>query len=346
MKAQNLETNPLRAHFKAPSNIAFVKYWGKHGRQLPKNPSISMTLNQCYTETKIELVKKQNGTLVKSFLFEGCEQNQFKLRVEKYLSSIDDIVPWINDYSFIISSENSFPHSTGIASSASAFAALASCIEKIDSILQSRVFDHQRTSFLARLGSGSACRSIYSDYTIWGESYLEKTSNDFAIPFTKYHKEFKNLNDTVLIIDEKEKTVTSSVGHSLMHGHIFQQLRYEQAKDNLKVIIKAMETGDWESFGTALETEALTLHALMMTSSPSYILLSPNSLLAIQKIRKFRDETKLPVYFTIDAGPNIHILYPDSVKKQVGDFVKNELLKLAQNIIYDQIGKGIKDLDE
>ena len=103
-----------------------------------------------------------------------------------------------------------------------------------------------------------------------------------------------------------------------------------------------MKVGDMERVGTILENEALSLHAMMMTSPESYTLLQPNSLLVMEMVRAFRSETKIPLYFTLDAGPNLHLIYPDSHKNKIQTFISNELSSFAVKIIDDGRGEGPK----
>ncbi|MFT5385355.1 MAG: diphosphomevalonate decarboxylase, partial [Saprospiraceae bacterium] len=100
--------------------------------------------------------------------------------------------------------------------------------------------------------------------------------------------------------------------------------------------------GDFDAFGRIAENEALTLHALMMMSNPSYILMHPNSLAMIEKVRQFRQDTSTPLYFSLDAGPNLHLLYPDEVTLPVKEFINSELLPLCENgeMIADKAGEG------
>ena len=127
-----------------------------------------------------------------------------------------------------------------------------------------------------------------------------------------------------------------------MGAHPFRQSRITQAQTHTGEIITAMRSGDWEKFGAVLEAEALSLHAMMMTSRPSFILLAPKSLTAMEKIRAFRAQSGLPVYFTIDAGPNIHLIYPKHHETDVEDFIKTDLAALCQDgaFIIDECGAG------
>lgn len=346
----------------APSNIALVKYWGKIENQLneigeiqtqiPANPSVSFTLNSCKTETKLAFAKKNNnGEFSFDLLFEGKPKEDFKPKIQKFLERVEIYLPFLKDYHFTIDTKNTFPHSSGIASSASGMAALAVNLMSLEKLL-SRNFGTEMTddyfnkkaSFLARLGSGSACRSIKGSVVVWGNhKNIEGSSDLFGVEFpNKIHNNFKNFQDTILLVDKGEKQVSSTIGHDLMHGHPFAEKRFAQAHENLDALISIFESGDLTEFIKIVESEALTLHAMMMTSLPYFILMKPNTLEIINAIWKFRNETQLPVCFTLDAGANVHVLYPVDVKEEVLTFIKNKLVGYCQNgqYICDQIGFG------
>ncbi len=339
----------MKYTWRSPSNIALVKYWGKHGIQLPRNSSISFTLSNAFSETSIEFTKKNadNNKVEIEFLFEGEKNEAFQNRIEKFLNSIVSYFPFITSLNLQISSINSFPHSTGIASSASAMSALALGLCSIENELTGALSNQEdfmrKASIISRLGSGSACRSMYPYLSIWGKNDgVSNSSDEYAIPFTESNEIYKTFHDSILIVSSDEKKVSSTAGHELMHNNIFAETRYKQANKNTVDIIDALKSGDLDKFGLIAEEEALTLHALMMTSNPSYILLQPESLKLISLIRDYRNETKLPVYFTIDAGPNIHLLYSHSIFNEVQDLIKNELSKQCEGgrVIEDKVGIG------
>ena len=220
--------------------------------------------------------------------------------------------------------------------------ALAACLVEMEESLEKKEGSRsERISLIARLASGSACRSNIANYAVWGKSKLDFGTDEFAIEFTDYHENFTKMCDSVVIVNAEEKSVSSSAGHALMNSHLYREIREYQAHENFRSIVGAMKNGDYESFGETLENEALSLHALMMTSYPSFLLLRPNSLAIIEKVREFRRETKKPLYFTIDAGPNIHLIYPDSIKETVASFISDELAGLYDQVIHDSIGQGL-----
>ncbi|OJX50979.1 MAG: diphosphomevalonate decarboxylase [Flavobacterium sp. 38-13] len=336
----------------APSNIALVKYWGKKDNQIPANPSISFTLNNCKTITSLAFEKrKPDGDFSFDLLFEGKPKEDFKPKIRKFFERIESYLPFLKEYHFTINSENTFPHSSGIASSASGMAALAVNLMSIEKELNPEMTEdyfNQKASFLARLGSGSACRSVKGNIVIWGNHKETEGSSDlFGVEFSRnIHPIFKNYQDTILLVDKGEKQVSSTVGHDLMHNHPYAEKRFEQAHINLSKIKTLLESGDLQEFIRIVESEALTLHAMMLTSMPYYILMKPNTLEIINRIWKFRNETNIPVCFTLDAGANVHILYPENVREEVLELIKNELVGFCQNSQYicDEIGFGAKKL--
>ncbi len=339
----------MKITFRSPSNLAIVKYWGKYGRQLPKNASISLTLANSYSETTLEYVEKDDDNdITLDFFFENKLNQAFGNRILKFLNSISDELPFLKEYHLKIWSHNSFPHSAGIASSASSMSALALCLcqmeREVAYTLPAEEVFFQRASYFSRLASGSACRSIYPFAASWGKtSHINHSSDEYATACEDLlHEVFKTFHDDILIISSKEKSVSSSAGHDLMESNPFASLRYELADKNLGILMQAFKEGDLETFGKIAEEEALMLHALMMTSDPSYILMEGGSVEAIKKVRNFRKDTGLPIYFSLDAGPNLHLLYPNSIKDQVSQFISTELSKFCQDgkIIKDFVGNG------
>lgn len=339
--------------WKSPSNIALVKYWGKKPVQIPANPSISFTLDACATTTKLSYARRENHDKKFDFelFFEDKPREDFKPKIYKFLERIEEYVPFVKDFRFVIETSNSFPHSSGIASSASGMSALALCFMSIEKQLFPEMTDDffkQKASFLARLGSGSASRSIEGGLVTWGRhAMLPDSSNDFAskYPF-KVHSVFKNYHDTILLVDKGEKKVSSTVGHDLMHGHPYAESRFDQAKDNLLKMRLILESGDLSAFIAVVESEALSLHAMMMTSMPYFILMKPETMKIINKIWSFRERTGLPVCFTLDAGANVHVLYPETERIKIYEFIKNELVAYCQNghYICDRVGRGATQL--
>lgn len=320
---------------RSPSNIAIVKYWGKHGNQLPNNPSVSFTLNNCYTETKISYHEIDDiKSFELDFFFEGKENPAFKKKILKFIDENRQYFTFLNGLHLKVESHNSFPHSSGIASSASSMSALILCL--LDIKYNHSKYDIREASFLSRLASGSAARSVYPIMSLWGKTdSLSDSSDEYAISIADLiHPVFKTYHDTILIVSSKEKSVSSRAGHSLMNTHPMAEMRYATARKNTEDLLSILQHGDLEGFIKIAESEANQLHDLMASSTPSYTLKEANTVRIIDEIIDFRKSTSLPICYTLDAGPNVHLLYPDSCNDEVQKFVHNELAKYCYNNLY------------
>jgi len=331
----------MKSAFRAPSNIALVKYWGKYGVQLPSNPSISFTLDACATETTLELT----GSKGIQVALDGVDTPSFVPKVAQFVERAATRHPWLKDYGLNVQTHNSFPHSSGIASSASGMSALALCVVDLAQQLGHSIADpRQEASVLARLGSGSACRSVYGGLVVWGETAsVPGSSQDYGVEYPHaVHEVFRSYRDVVALVDVGQKAVSSTAGHQLMEQHPFRAQRFAQAHDHLAALGPILASGDLDAFIELVELEALTLHGLMMSSSPSYILMRPNTLQIIEAIRGFRRETGTPISFTLDAGANVHILFPAEFEQTAMDFVKEHVLPRCKDgrAIADRVGQG------
>ena len=333
--------------WQSPANIALVKYWGKHGNQLPANPSVSMTLSRSVTTTRLTWSPADTSPGIQ-FLFDGNPNESFETRIKSYLESVKSRLPFLSSYNLIIESSNSFPHSSGISSSASFMSSLALCLCEMESVLSGQTdlnneFYH-RVSLLSRLGSGSASRSVYGKYALWGSfPSAEGSSDEFAIPVNHLvHPVFLDFRDAVLVVSSKPKPLSSSAGHALMNANPFANARYDSARNNLARMLAALREGDLDSFCTLLEEEALTLHGLILASQGGKILMEPGTLSIISRIRQFRLETGIPVAFTLDAGPNVHVLYPAAHQAAIRKFIEEELCHFCEEgkWIDDEAGDG------
>ncbi|MBL7665667.1 MAG: diphosphomevalonate decarboxylase [Bacteriovoracaceae bacterium] len=327
--------------WRAPSNIALIKYWGKKDGQFPMNPSLSFSLEKCHTE--MSLIYRPASELNVNFTFEGNIKTSFGDKIKKYLTSIAQKYSWMNELEFEINSKNSFPHSSGIASSASSFAALALCLTDLITSKENKPNDFfEMASDLARQGSGSAARSVFAGYSSWGQTALIKNSSDnYARPLlNNIHPSFLKIKNVICVVDANEKSVSSTQGHALMANHPMKEMRIQQVHQQLENLLLILESGDWNAFAQLVEAEALTLHALMLTSQPSFILLKPNTLNLIQEIQSLR-KSGHQVCFTLDAGANLHLLYDPSENQMI----EQKMLAWKEsgyllNAIFDGVGSG------
>lgn len=337
--------------WQSPSNIALIKYWGKKGFQIPANPSLSITLSRSFSETTVKYKPVAAGKPQINFFFDGKPNETFAKKIKAYFGHIKDELPFIQHLDFEIRSRNTFPHSAGIASSASAMSALALCLCSIEKKLSgSAEADDQpffeRASYFARIGSGSASRSAFGRLASWGKSAFIPGSSDLvATPYKQpINAIFENFQDSILLVSKGEKKVSSRAGHGLMENNPFAQARYGQASENLGNIIFAIETGDIDRFIQIVESEALTLHGMMMSSTPGYMLMEPGTVEIIKKIQAFREQSGAKLCFTLDAGPNVHVLYPKFEQNTIEEFIKLELQHYCVNgqWINDEMGDGPK----
>jgi len=311
------------------------------------NPSLSITLKEALTSTRM---RYHYDPAIREpeiqFRFEGKKTPSFEERVCSFIKGLKSYIPAVAHVVLEIDSSNTFPHSSGIASSASAMGALALCLVQMEREITGNSDSQQmlrKASFIARLGSGSASRSIYPAMSLWGKAdQWTLSSNEYAIPVTGYHDVFRRMRDTILIVESAEKKVSSSAGHSLMDANPFSRVRFRQVRANLSILHSALSGGDWQGFLRLMEEEALSLHAMMMTSRPSYILMQPATLSIIHKVRAFRKDTGNRLGFTLDAGANVHLLYAEDDAEAVDRFIRSELTAYCEDgrVISDRMGNG------
>ncbi len=335
------------AEWVSPSNLAIVKYWGKKEIQKPQNSNISFSLKSSYTKTKITAKSADKEGF--DFFLDNEIKTGFNEKIHTVLNHFYNEFPLLKKYHLKIESENSFPHSSGIASSARGMSALAFCLADLVSQITNNHIDISKISEIARIGSGSAARSVYAGWTIWGKhSDVPKSSDNYAVELTDIHSDFKNIGNAILIVSPDVKKVSSSAGHKLMNAHPYADARIKQANENVSKLLKILKNGDWDGFFELAENEALSLHALMMSSLPGYFLMLPNSLKIIEEIQRARKEMNLPVGFSMDAGPNVHLLYNKKAEENILPWIDEKIRHLCDNqtIIFDEIGDGPQKIND
>ena len=323
----------------APSNIAFIKYWGKIGTQVPMNSSLSMGLSNCYTTTTLlgNFVEQENDKVEFDLYVDGLLNTSFRPKIEDYFLRIKNVFPFLkNIKNFRIETKNTFPHSSGIASSASGFAALSFGLEHLNPN-----FSLDRAANAARLGSGSALRSVYDGHFVaWSKEQFERGEVIDSI----VHPTFFELEDHVLIVSDERKSLSSTAGHDLMDKHPLRTARVEQASHNMQDIVLAMKEGDLLSFGKIVEEEARSLHALIFQSG--HWLLSDKTLSILRSIQTIRDELGVFFYFTLDAGKNVHLLTLSSEKKKYQKALKEMIDTYGLQCISNHCASGAKLIEK
>ena len=344
-KIENEQEKPLTEYsisWKAPANIALVKYWGKKGEQLPENPSLGLTLKACYTETNLSINTSSRHI---EYTYQGRQYDAFLPKIETFFFRVFKHYPKLSSLGYKINSSNTFPHSSGMASSASFFASLALCLTSyLQKLGGQSDFDQdsffKEASFLARLGSGSATRSLFGQASLWGKTDTLESFDEYAIPF-KLPKIFQDYHNSIVIVSKRPKALSSSEGHALMGRHPQKEKRYVRARRNLRRLIHSIKNKDLFTFCEIVEQEALDLHRMLPNTNDNYLLLLPKTLMITKKIRDFRKQYRIPLCFSLDAGPNVHVLYPDSCRREVLSFLEKILSdQTPVSIIHDRIGQG------
>lgn len=297
----------------APANIAFIKYWGKKNAKLrlPLNSSVSMNLNKIYSQTTVEFLPTLNDDQIE-MVGEKIGERE-RLRIERHLDRIRKIARI--KFKAKVKSKNNFPKGTGIASSASGFAALSLAGTRAADLNLSQ----KELSILARLGSGSACRSIPDGFVEWRKGNSNKTS--FA--HTLYPPNYWKIVDIVAIVTKTEKKVSSTEGHARAESSSFLSSRILRMGSQVRLVKRALKKKNFSQLGLVIEKDAVNMHAVMMTSQPPIIYWLPKTVEIILAVKHWRKEG-LESYFTIDAGPTVHIICQE--KDATG--VRNELSKM------------------
>lgn len=314
---------PRTATSIANANIAFIKYWGNRDTtlRLPVNGSISMNLDGLYTRTTVSF---QPSLPFDKLVIDGHEvMGKGRDRISHILDIIRGMAN-LHERAEVIS-ENNFPSGAGIASSASAFAALALAGSKAVGLDLSE----PELSRLARRGSGSAARSIPSGFVEWQVGTSDEDSFAFSIAEPKHW----DLVDCVAIVSTAHKKTGSTEGHSLAPTSPLQAARITDAQRRLEICRKAILERDFEAFASIVELDSDMMHAVMMTSTPALHYWKPASLEVMSCVRQWRLEG-LPVCYTVDAGANVHVLCTetdaDVVEKQLREIQGVENVRVAR----------------
>ena len=304
----------MKTTAKAPANIALIKYWGKKNETLriPVNDSLAICLDKAFTMTTVEF--RENLKKDKIIIDKKEAVGKEKERVVKHLNKIRKKAG-IKFFAQVVS-KNSFPAATGLASSASGFAALTLAALKAAGL----VLSEKEISRLARLGSGSACRSIPDGFVYWHGGNSDRNSYAYSL----YPLSYWNLRDLTIVVQKEKKKVSSTRGHQLAFQNPFLKSRLELVKENLKKIKKAFKNKDFSLLGKVIESETLSLHSVMLTSQPALIYWQPVTLAIIHKVIDLREKRELESYFTIDAGPNVHLICQKGQEKKL----KQEIQKM------------------
>ena len=316
------------ASARSHSNIAFIKYWGNRNDalRLPANASLSMNLAALHSTTTVEWRSDLNSDALS--INDRAASAPARNRVQTHLSMLRERLGTTR-YARVIS-ENNFPMGAGIASSASAFAALtlAAAAALGEELTQ------RELSSLARLGSGSAARSIPGGFVEWhaGENHDSSYAESFAA------QDHWDLVDVIALVSRRHKHVGSTAGHATAASSVLQRARVATAEERLRAAKRAILARDFAAFARVVEEDSNLMHSVMMTSKPPLFYWQPLSLMVMQAVRRWRIDEALQVCYTLDAGPNVHCICTAAAANEVASRLKD--LAAGIDILQSPAGQG------
>ncbi|OGG22280.1 diphosphomevalonate decarboxylase [Candidatus Gottesmanbacteria bacterium RIFCSPHIGHO2_12_FULL_43_26] len=316
----------------ACSNLALIKYWGKvdFEKRLPTNDSLSVNLDNLTTTTTVDFSASYKKDLLE---IDGIRAAGRKFdRVRQHLDRIRSLAG--RQLSARVVSRNNFPSATGLSSSASGFAALTKAAV---AALELKLTEKEM-SIVARQASGSACRSIPTGFSHWHKGRDSQSSYAESI-FPIFHWQ---LTDLVVIISHQTKSVPTNIAQQSAFTSPFFRERLKHLPGKINKLKKAIRDKDFMSFGQISESEALELHAIMMTSEPSQIYLFPGTLKLMNLVKQWRKEG-LPVFFSLNTGHNLHVLCQNKDRGKILALLKKAGTK---NIIINGPGPGTRLTDK
>lgn len=321
----------MKATAIAPANIAFIKYWGKKDEalRLPLNSSISMNLSQAFTTTTVEFSPQHETDHI-----EGAFTEQEIRRVGAHLERIRSRAGV--KLGARVVTKNSFPKGAGIASSASGFAALT--VAAVAALgLQ---LSEKELSILARLGSGSACRSIPDGFVLWEEGLpagRQGDSSETSYAHSLHPASWWDLCDIVVVVQSKPKEVPSTSGMEAVRTSPLLVKRLAAIPERIEKIKDALAKKDIHTFGEVIEEDCLDMHAVMQSQKPSLVYWTEETRRLMHAVRQWRKDG-LAVYFTIDAGPNVHVVCEAQNEKTVLGKLKE--ISSIKNFIVNKSSRG------
>lgn len=300
----------------APSNIALIKYMGKRNTEenIPDNPSISYTLP--HLTSTVELKLNDLGQDMWEPLRASKDEVPISLgpkEVNRFLGHLNFLKQKFNvNKSFTVFSRNNFPGHCGLASSASSFAALTQCAtDAFSEIKEADKPSIQDTAMLSKIGSGSSCRSFMGPWCLWAENSVE------AIDFV-----FKDLIHSVVVTDGKKKKVSSSQAHKNVKSSLLYEGREQRARIRLGLMIEAFNNSDWPALFEISWAEFWDMHALFETSNPSFGYMNQDTFVVLSKVKEIWRKIGDGPIATMDAGPNVHLLFRKEQKQMHDDLME------------------------
>lgn len=311
----------------APANIAFIKYWGKENEsyRIPLNDSLSMNLSGAYTTTTVEFsdVYRADEVLLVNGTFSDAE-------IRRVCEALDDIRARAGISLFArVHTMNSFPKGAGAAASASGFAALTVASVEAAGLTLSE----KELTTIARMGSGSACRSIPDGFVVWEKGTSPETSYAYSL----YPHAYWDVRDVLVIVDAGMKKVSTSDGMRAVTTSPVLTSRLAAIPSRMKRIKQALQEKDFSVFGRIMEEDCLDMHAVMQTQTPPILYWNDTTKVIMDAVRAWRTQG-LEAYFTIDAGPNVHIICEGKSEEPIVARIRE--LDGVQSVIQNKVAPG------
>ncbi len=327
----------MKVTYQAPSNIAFVKYWGARNlaRGEPMNPSISMSLSRCHTRTTVQFQEGETGADEIRFWDEHQGRliptsDSFRQRIQAHLDRLREAFG--KSGRIRVATWNSFPSAAGLASSASGFAALTLAVLDAMGV---EVPAEDLSLWAQRSGSGSAARSVIGGFVEWpGE---DGRARQVAPP------EHWDLADVIVVVESGEKKVPSLEGHRRAVTSPHFEARLREVPRRLQKIREAIAARSLDDLGPVVEEDAVELHLVAMTSRPPVFYWAPATLAVLRAVRELR-EAGVRAYFTMDAGANVHVICPGGDAREVARHLGRT--QGIVRIIEDRVGRGPEKIQE
>ena len=322
----------MKATATAPSNIAFIKYWGKKDEKLklPENGSISMNLDNLTTTTTVEFDSKYKKDLI---IINNKIDSKESDRVIGQLNLVRKEANIFEKAKVV--SNNNFPDGTGLSSSASGFAALTLAAVKAAGLN----LNEKELSILARQGSGSACRSIPDGFVEW----LDGSTSDSSYARSLYPQNYWKIVDVVAIVSQEKKDISSTAGQQLVTTSPFFSARLSRIKEKISRFKKILKDKNFTELGELIEEEAIELHTIMLTSKPSLIYWLPETVKLMKEVKKWRSDG-LEEYFTVNTGQDIHLIIEEKNTERLVKKLKN--IGEIKNIIINRPSVGARLVDK
>ncbi len=322
----------MRATAKAHTNIALIKYWGKRNEELilPTNSNLSITLDGFYTETTVHFKEEldRDVFILNEKEISGIPYDQVTNHLQLFRN-------YANRQGLFaeVRSLNKVPTAAGFASSASGFAALSGATAKALEL----ELDEPTLSRFTRQGSGSACRSIYGGFVQWEMGKLDDGSDSYAIPIAP--QDHWDLRVAAVVLTAKEKDVSSRVGMKrTVDTSVFYDGWLESLPRDLEEIKVGIAAKDFEKVGSIAEANCLKMHATTLGAIPPFTYWQDTTMSVMETVQQLRKDGTL-AYFTIDAGPNVKVVYlPEDEEKVLAQL---NATNGVEEVIVSKVGKGI-----